>query len=251
MPTTKAAAGTHTSWFELVYGKYVPFTVRERFAIDSNPGGPLKAAEMEIFEGQRRERLWLFHQPRVSDSVPCAGAVSFVDISGFTKLSEFLVRREGRGGAELLNKFISGYFLKLIEVVFEFGGDILKFAGDAMLVVWRNPQTERIGMLVAFWSSSRCTLFTSHSLAGENGERQPRARRARKTTQKDLTKLLGKGEDTLAALTLRAIACNLTLLKVRSPPFLLRAETFSQLCVFVWVVCCRNWTTSGLPPTLT
>jgi hypothetical protein len=46
-----------------------------------------------------------------------------VDISGFTKLSEKLVKEHGSAGAELLNKFISGYFDKLIRVVIDFGGE--------------------------------------------------------------------------------------------------------------------------------
>jgi class 3 adenylate cyclase len=46
--------------------------------------------------------------------------------------------RSGNLGAELLNKFISMYFGKLITIIFDFGGDVVKFAGDAMLVVWRR-----------------------------------------------------------------------------------------------------------------
>jgi class 3 adenylate cyclase len=68
------------------------------------------------------------------------GVVSFIDISGFTTLSEALAKTYGTEGAEMLNKAISGYFARLIEIVFIFGGDILKFAGDAMLVMWRNPR---------------------------------------------------------------------------------------------------------------
>ena len=64
-------------------------------------------------------------------------AVAFVDISGFTKLSKSLSDEYGADGAEELNRYVSGYFEQLIAAIQEHGGDIIKFAGDAMLVVWR------------------------------------------------------------------------------------------------------------------
>ena len=51
------------------------------------------------------------------------GAVAFVDISGFTKLSEKLINDHGYNGAEMLNRIISGYFEKLINVVIDYGGE--------------------------------------------------------------------------------------------------------------------------------
>jgi class 3 adenylate cyclase len=67
------------------------------------------------------------------------GAVAFVDVSGFTALSEKLKSEVGRGGSELLNQYMNSYFDELIQVVCESGGDVIKFAGDALQVVWRNP----------------------------------------------------------------------------------------------------------------
>jgi hypothetical protein len=40
-------------------------------------------------------------------------------------------------GAELLNLYINAYMRKLIDSIEKAGGDIIKFAGDAMQVVWR------------------------------------------------------------------------------------------------------------------
>lgn len=59
------------------------------------------------------------------------GALLFVDISGFTNLSQKL-------DVESLKNHINGYFTKIIEVVDKWGGDVVKFAGDALYVVWRT-----------------------------------------------------------------------------------------------------------------
>jgi len=57
-------------------------------------------------------------------------ALLFVDISGFTKLSTTLK-------VEKLSKTINAYFQLIVEHVQSFGGDILKFAGDAVFAEWR------------------------------------------------------------------------------------------------------------------
>eukprot|EP01051_Picozoa_sp_SAG22_P002052 SAG22_NODE_87_length_21437_cov_14.162480_9_plen_299_part_00 len=72
-----------------------------------------------------------------------AGALLFTDISGFTKLSEKLRARAGstpEAGGEILNKLINSFFSSIINVVLSHDGDVIKFAGDAMFVVWRCPK---------------------------------------------------------------------------------------------------------------
>src|SRR5215218_6913221 len=54
------------------------------------------------------------------------GAVLIADISGFTMLAEALGRR-GAVGAEDLTGYLNVYFGRLIELIIEHGGDILKF----------------------------------------------------------------------------------------------------------------------------
>lgn len=61
--------------------------------------------------------------------------VLFADVSGFTKLSEAFADR-GRRGHELLKKCLNSYFELLMRESTSQGGDIFKFAGDAILVVW-------------------------------------------------------------------------------------------------------------------
>jgi class 3 adenylate cyclase/tetratricopeptide (TPR) repeat protein len=63
------------------------------------------------------------------------GSLVSVDISGFTALSERLAEK-GREGAEELVRTISGIFARLIEVAERHGGDVLKFRGDALLLLF-------------------------------------------------------------------------------------------------------------------
>src|SRR5918998_526288 len=63
------------------------------------------------------------------------GSLVSVDISGFTALSERLAQK-GREGAEELVRTISGIFARLIEAAERHGGDVLKFRGDALLLLF-------------------------------------------------------------------------------------------------------------------
>ena len=78
-------------------------------------------------------------EPEHNDS---SAAIGFVDVSGFTALSEKLNKDHGRKGAELLNQYINSYFELLISGIADHGGDVIKFAGDALQVVWRNRESE-------------------------------------------------------------------------------------------------------------
>lgn len=61
-------------------------------------------------------------------------AVVFMDASGFTSLTEKLAQEPT--GAEEIGKCINNFFAPLIEIVRNFGGDILKFSGDAVTILW-------------------------------------------------------------------------------------------------------------------
>ena len=56
-------------------------------------------------------------------------ALLFVDISGFTNLCTLLE-------VDRLQFHINSYFTKLIDVIVENGGDVLRFAGDAVICAW-------------------------------------------------------------------------------------------------------------------
>jgi class 3 adenylate cyclase/tetratricopeptide (TPR) repeat protein len=59
----------------------------------------------------------------------------FVDISGFTNLSEKLARR-GRIGAEELTGVLNFVFGRMLELAYLQGGSLLKFGGDALLLMF-------------------------------------------------------------------------------------------------------------------
>lgn len=67
------------------------------------------------------------------------GAMLFPDISGFTRLSDML-GKQGQAGAEALSVVINSYFKLMLDIISEFQGDVIKFAGDALQVVWRFDQ---------------------------------------------------------------------------------------------------------------
>ncbi|HSD77214.1 MAG TPA: adenylate/guanylate cyclase domain-containing protein, partial [Solirubrobacteraceae bacterium] len=66
------------------------------------------------------------------------GSAVMADISGFTKLSERLARL-GREGAEELVETIDACFTSLLAVAYENGGSLLKFGGDALLLLFDGP----------------------------------------------------------------------------------------------------------------
>ena len=62
-------------------------------------------------------------------------AVLFADISGFTRLTEEMAKR-GAAGIEELTRVLNVDIGSLVDVIHDHGGDILKFAGDALLAIW-------------------------------------------------------------------------------------------------------------------
>ena len=59
--------------------------------------------------------------------------MAFVDISGFTAMSEKLAR-EGKAGAEQVTDVMNATFEALLDVAYSYGGGLLKFGGDALLL---------------------------------------------------------------------------------------------------------------------
>lgn len=90
--------------------RYVPASVLQRLSQDSTP---LSAPELE-----RRP-----------------AGILFADISGFSRLTDRLAEA-GPKGAEQIGAHLNGYFGQLIDLVHAHGGDVVKFAGDALIAVW-------------------------------------------------------------------------------------------------------------------
>jgi len=68
----------------------------------------------------------------------------FVDISGFTALSERLARR-GRIGAEELTEVLNHVFGRMLGIAYEKGGSLLKFGGDALLLLFSGDEHAVLG----------------------------------------------------------------------------------------------------------
>ncbi|XP_037073173.1 adenylate cyclase type 10-like [Pollicipes pollicipes] len=59
----------------------------------------------------------------------------FVDVSGFTALTEKYTL-SGRGGTDKLTETLNSYIGALVECILRRDGDVLQFAGDAILAMW-------------------------------------------------------------------------------------------------------------------
>lgn len=70
------------------------------------------------------------HEERLPISKNHNSALLFVDMSGFTKISTVL-------DVESLSNAINSYFTLIVDEVITYGGDILKFAGDAIFAEWK------------------------------------------------------------------------------------------------------------------
>jgi len=69
------------------------------------------------------------------------GSLLFADISGYTRVSERLARR-GRIGAEEATALVDRVLRALIEAIGSRGGDILDFAGDALVALFPGAVSE-------------------------------------------------------------------------------------------------------------
>jgi class 3 adenylate cyclase len=80
------------------------------------------------------------------------GTAVVVDISGFTTLSEQLAAA-GREGTEQLIATLSRIFTVLLPVTDD-GGDVIKFAGDALFILFTGDQHARHAVHAA-WNMNR------------------------------------------------------------------------------------------------
>lgn len=70
------------------------------------------------------------------------GSLAFVDLSGFTALSERLARR-GKVGAEVMRDTLNGVFIALLDTAYDDGAGLLKWGGDALLLLFDGPGHEQ------------------------------------------------------------------------------------------------------------
>ena len=135
-------------------------------------------AQNEVFQPYvpRLQIEWLRDTPQTTHRA-VEGSLAFVDISGFTALTESLNRR-GKIGAELLRDTHDGVFCALLDEAYLWGAGLLKWGGDAMLLLfegadhperaaraaWEMQKTiERVGRIRV--GSTRVTLRMSIGIA--------------------------------------------------------------------------------------
>jgi class 3 adenylate cyclase len=90
---------------------------------------------------------WIRSTPELSHR-ELEGTIAYVDISGFTKLSERLARL-GKSGAEELTATIDTCFVTLLDLAVANGGRLLKFGGDALLVYFSGEAHQARACLAA------------------------------------------------------------------------------------------------------
>jgi class 3 adenylate cyclase/tetratricopeptide (TPR) repeat protein len=76
----------------------------------------------------------------LTETIPCT--MVFADVSGFTRLSERLARR-GKEGAEQLVDMINACFSALLAEAYGRGGSLVKFGGDAMLLLFYDQEGDQ------------------------------------------------------------------------------------------------------------
>ena len=112
---------------------YVPTMLAKRLVTDP---APLEAPVAERFQA----------------------VVMLVDITGFTALTERWAM-PGLDGAEAISELLNNYFSQLIEIIHVYGGDVVKFAGDALLAVWKDATPLDLTLL-----ASSCALNIQQKL---------------------------------------------------------------------------------------
>ncbi len=98
------------------FTSYVPVLTLRRFPADPHP---LEAPEQDRFPA----------------------ALLFADISGFTALTERFAQH-GPAGAEELFDLLNSYFGPMIALISAHGGDVVKFAGDALIALWATDAAD-------------------------------------------------------------------------------------------------------------
>ena len=99
----------------------------------------------------------------VSDTTVHVGV--YQDISGFSQLNEYFAQLGGVGLGQMM-ALVNVYFQKMIKICSSCGGDVIKFAGDALIVLWVNEPLAQLAH-----RACECALELQESL--HNAEMTP------------------------------------------------------------------------------
>lgn len=105
--------------------------------------------------------------PRSHESL---GTTLFLDISGFTTLGEKLRKKLGAAeGAAALADTINEALTSMVEFVYEFGGDVLKFAGDALICLFEGDDADETLLRAKTCSVKLLAFFAEAQKAKDTG----------------------------------------------------------------------------------
>ncbi|KAJ3218284.1 hypothetical protein HDU67_006257 [Dinochytrium kinnereticum] len=65
------------------------------------------------------------------------GALAMIDISGFSSLTSILAKK-GKISSEVITQAVSSFMSRIIDVISSHNGDVIKFLGDALLVIFES-----------------------------------------------------------------------------------------------------------------
>lgn len=92
------------------------------------------------------------YETRVYNTVLMLG-----DVSGFTELAEKYTK-SGRGGPSKLTETLNNYIGAMIQEILSHKGDVLKFSGDAFIVMWKIEDSLVMRDIVAEAVETACTI---------------------------------------------------------------------------------------------
>jgi len=108
---------------------------------------------------------WLRESPDTSCRT-VDGTLAFIDISGFTRLTERFAQA-GKVGAEEVTQILSAAFASLLDVAYEYGADLIKWGGDAVLLLFQD-EGHAVAACAATWGMRR-TLRQMGKVTGTAG----------------------------------------------------------------------------------
>src|SRR5439155_7951122 len=133
----QAGSRLHITPFDPGRCRASPWAINRLFRFEVKRGriGPVGLAGVTADLSPYVPRLvveWLADDPG-AEWREVDGTMAFVDISGFTAMSEKLAG-EGKAGAEQVTEVMNATFEALLDVAYAYGGGLLKFGGDALLL---------------------------------------------------------------------------------------------------------------------
>ena len=127
------------------------------------PQGKRSSAEQNVFEVEKKlsshvPDLVVFDEncENIPHILQFDAVLLFADVSGFTALTERYTLSSEKG-TDALTVTLNSYIGKIVEIILDSGGDVLKFAGDAILAAWKVK--ERTDLVHAISQVVKCSLI--------------------------------------------------------------------------------------------